>query len=154
MLDLAPMRSASIIAIDGDNGAGKSDLARELCQILNGTHIEFDELLLQNGAPYIEQLKKAELIGRIESCENFPIILDGVLMLDVLDVINKKADHLIFGRYFPPEEREIDRQLPATADLPRNKLTREIVIYYRNRSPWLKADQTYELRRSITSARS
>lgn len=146
-LDIDRMRSASIIAIDGDNGAGKSELAKELRRILNGTHIELDEFLSGNGAPFLEQLDKEKLVGHIESSANFPIILDGVLMLDVLDAIHKKADHLVFGKRLGPEGREIDRYLPATADLPRSKLTREIVIYYRHRSPWLRADQTYELRR-------
>lgn len=152
-LDLAPMRSASIIAIDGDSGAGKSELADELCRKLNGTHIEIDRFLSGNGARYLEQLDKPGLIDRIESSLNSPIILDGILMLDLLDAVGKKADHFVFGICLPPGGREIDRYLPANADLPKNKITRELVIYYRNRSPWLKADQTYELRCGITRTR-
>lgn len=148
-LDLAPMRSARIIAIDGDNGAGKTCLASELCRDLNGTHVELDKFLAKDGRPYIEQLDKAGLIDRIESSMNFPIILDGVLMLDVLDAISKKADYLIFGRTYSLGERTLDRYLPPTVALPRSKLTREIAMYCRRRSPWLKADQSYSLHHGI-----
>ena len=152
-LELAPMRSAFIIAIDGDNGAGKTELAKELCRILNGTHIEFDQLLSRDKRHYVEHIDKSRLFDHIESSLNFPIILDGVKMLDVLDSINRKADHLIFGKAFFLGKRTLERYLSPTVALPRSRLTREIAIYYRDRSPWLKADQSYELHHNITSAR-
>jgi hypothetical protein len=146
-LDLAPMRSASIIAIDGDNGAGKTRLAQELCRDLNGTHVEIDQFLSGNGTPYLEQIDKLGIVNCIEYALNFPIILDGVFMLDVLDAIGKKADYLIFGRYISRNGREVDQYLPANTSLPKSPFTKQLVTYYRNRSPWLIADQTYEMRR-------
>ncbi len=139
-IDTALMQSASIITIDGDTGAGKSSLGKELAQRLGGEHVEVDSFLLGNREPYLKQLNKEDLTAHLEAIRQHPIIVEGILLLDVLDNLQIRADYLVFAKKFINGQREQDKYLLYPDWLPRAQCAREIAEYYRRQKPWLKAN--------------
>ena len=137
-IDPSPLRECAIIGIDGDQGAGKSTLALELCSMLGGSVIELDELLHQNGRPYVEQIHKERLRSQISSTAK-PVIVEGVLLLDVLDLLDLQPDCLLFAKKELHGCWEYEQYLRPSVSLPKAKLTREIAEYYRRRRPFERA---------------
>jgi len=92
---LTPDRLPLLIAIDGADGCGKSSLASWLAWQLGMPAIQLD-LYLTSLDPVqwrTEDLSRV-VAKRIE--RNRPVIVDGVLVLDALDKIGRKADFLVF----------------------------------------------------------
>jgi uridine kinase len=92
---LTPNRLPLLIAIDGADGVGKSSLASWLAWQLGMPAVQLD-LYLTNLDP-IHWLT-ADL-GRAISRRldrGRPVIVDGVLALDALDQIKRKADFLVY----------------------------------------------------------
>jgi hypothetical protein len=91
---LTPKRLPLLIAIDGMDGVGKSSLASWLAWQLGMPAVQLD-LYLTSLEPI--QWLTADLqraISRRLDCGR-PVIVDGVLALDALDQIGRKADFLI-----------------------------------------------------------
>lgn len=93
---LADLRHAKLVAVDGENGSGKWQLARDLIDQIGGSHIQVDDHLdtPSNGRKYIQQVKFSELKNVIEASKA-PVFVDCFIALDVLDQIGIKPDLLL-----------------------------------------------------------
>lgn len=125
VMDLASFRCCRVIGIDGDNGAGKSSLAREINDALGGTIVSVDDFLLGNGQPYLSQVDFARLSTTLDAAA-VPIIIEGVLLQDVFHRLGVSADYIVFARC----EYE---------GLTMYGNSVEIGEYYGRRSPWRTA---------------
>lgn len=97
VLDLAYFRCCRVIGIDGDNGTGKSTLAREINAALGGTIVSVDDFLLGNGQPYLSQVDFARLSTTLDGAAA-PIIIEGVLLQDVLHRLGVSADYIVYAQ--------------------------------------------------------
>ena len=131
-VDVTRLRSCRIIGIDGDNGAGKSTLANELSQRIGGSVISVDDFLLGNGDAYLSQLNMPNISKAIEAAEE-PIIVEGMLLLDVLDRIGLTPDFMIFAKCEFEGPIMYGRQ-------------RDICDYYKRRKPAEEAQLIVTLR--------
>jgi uridine kinase len=92
---LTPNRLPLLIAIDGADGCGKSSLASWLAWQLGMPAIQLD-LYITDLHPIrwrIDDLARV-VAQRIDGRR--PVIVDGVLVLDALDNIERKADFLVW----------------------------------------------------------
>jgi uridine kinase len=92
---LTPNRLPLLIAIDGADGVGKSSLASWLAWQLGMPAIQLD-LYLTNLHPlqWLTPDLKRVVDRRLD--RERPVIADGVLVLDALAQIGRKADFVIF----------------------------------------------------------
>jgi hypothetical protein len=91
---LTPNRLPLLVAIDGADGIGKSSLASWLAWQLGMPAIQLD-LYLTSLEPVqwlTADLQRAVSRRLDREC---PVIVDGVLVLDALDQIGRKADFLV-----------------------------------------------------------
>jgi 2-phosphoglycerate kinase len=93
---LGPDREPLLIAIDGPDGVGKSSLASWLAWQLGMPSVHLDLYLIRGSRPLkwmtaeIDRLIQARLnLGR-------PLIVEGMLVLDVLDQIRRAPDFLAY----------------------------------------------------------
>jgi Cdc6-like AAA superfamily ATPase len=141
-LDYSKLAICTRIIIDGDPGSGKTTLAEKLASKLGIRFISFDDFLLENGAPYCEQIKYEAL--RREILGHPKLIIEGVCALKILSKIDVFFDCHIFikqlngiigwemGDYLTvPQRRE-----------PKSKLTKEVVKYYRDFKPFENPNQS------------
>src|SRR5687767_9560378 len=92
---LAKLRSCAIIAIDGDQGAGKSSFARQLKECIGADIVSVDDLLVGSSAPYTSQVQSSALKHRLSSAR-LPVVVEGVCLLDVLESIEATPDVMFF----------------------------------------------------------
>jgi ABC-type cobalamin/Fe3+-siderophores transport system ATPase subunit len=124
------------IIVDGDNGSGKTTLAKEMAAALNAKVVSLDDHLLENGDIYWNQIKYEELASEIVSAGP-RVIIEGVCVLKVLEKIKVNHDYHIFvKRYNGFLGWEYEQYLDERAKLPRSKLSRDIVVYYRGYKPF------------------
>jgi hypothetical protein len=95
---LGPDRLPLLIAIDGPDGVGKSSLASWLAWQLGMPTVRLDLYLIRNSTPL--QWRTDEVARAIDSRlgREYPIIVEGVLGLDVLDQIGRQPDFLAYVR--------------------------------------------------------
>lgn len=132
-LDITSLRGCAIIGIDGDNGAGKSTLAKEIQVALGGMIVEVDNFLLGNRQPYLAQLDFPRLAEVVRTAKVAPIVLEGILLLDVLDKLDIQSTFLIFSKL-------------EWVGMNRYGAPAEITEYYHRRSPWRAAHLVVTLR--------
>jgi hypothetical protein len=130
-LDFSPYQHCRIVGIDGDMGAGKSTLAREINAAIGGTIISVDDFLEGNGQPYLSQLDFGRLSKALSGATP-PIVIEGVLLQDVLHRLGLSADCTVFAR------REYE-------GITMHGSSAEISEYYRRCSPWRTAQQLVTL---------
>lgn len=135
-IDLAPLRGRKIIGIDGDQGSGKSTLALELREALGGNIIELDTYLLGDNRPYVSQLQIGRVKNLLSPNQQEPQIIEGVMLLEVLELLGITADALIFAKLVQEGSWQYKDFLRPRVNLPKARLTREIAEYYRSRKPW------------------
>jgi hypothetical protein len=128
----------SRIIVDGDPGAGKTTLAKEMATKLGARLISLDDdkYLPGDGRPYLEQLDFKALQGDI--LKSGPkVIIEGVLALKVLDRIALQHDYHIFMKRLDGclgwrfGEYSDERVKP-----PKDPFWREIVQYYKEWKPF------------------
>lgn len=93
--DLYPWRKYTI-AVDGVDGSGKSTLSRFLAWQLGMPVIETDLYIAANGSEpkyHLEDLKKAVAARHNEGR---PLIIEGIMVLNILEKINLTPDFLIY----------------------------------------------------------
>jgi hypothetical protein len=92
---LTPQRLPLLIAIDGADGVGKTSLASWLAWQLGMPAIHLD-CYLEEGRPI--RFKTPEFARVVESRlgNGRPALVEGILVIDALEQIGKKADFLIF----------------------------------------------------------
>jgi hypothetical protein len=158
-----------IICIDGDDGAGKTRLAKKIINNINNYyHINIDNYLIKNRGRYFKEIKFSDLKQEIYKLKekNKQFIIEGVVLLKILKKIKIKQDLLIyvfeeqddFDDYFNKQEkfkqislkeiiklREIDlKKLKGIIkDYKINGLDKELITYKKQFNPAEKADVIY-----------
>jgi uridine kinase len=119
---LTPNRLPLLIAIDGADGWGKSSLASWLAWQLGMPAVQLD-LYLTNLHPIRWLAGDLQRVVGRRLDRDRPVIVDGILALDALGQINRRADYHVFVKgesrtRLAPQiaEYQTRRQLPETAD--------------------------------------
>src|SRR6267142_1066831 len=90
------MTDKSCIIVDGDNGAGKTNcVAPMIANILGATIVSVDKYLLENGAPYLDQIKYDDLLASIIGSSP-KVVVEGLCMLKVIARIKIVHDYHVF----------------------------------------------------------
>lgn len=141
-----------VIAIDGDQGAGKTtDLAKQFHKALGGEVIDMDSYLelSYDARPYLEKLDLDKARQDIISSASVPKIIVGVLLLDMLEKLEIKQDLLVFAKLIDDGVWSYQHYIGQRARIPKSSLTREIAEYYNRKKPWEHANFTTTLFRYI-----
>jgi uridine kinase len=120
---LTPNRLPLLIAVDGADGIGKSSLASWLAWQLGMPAVQLDLYLITGRQPIQWMTEDLERVVAHRLARKQPLIIDGVLALDALDQIKRKADFVVFvtgnieSRITSQvEEYRSRRKLPERAD--------------------------------------
>jgi adenylate kinase family enzyme len=129
----------SCIVIDGDPGAGKTTLAKEMAGVLRAKVISFDDYLpedLEDKRPYSEKLNYVTL--RRDILQAGPkVVVEGVLALKILDKIGVRYDYHIFIKRFDGSFGwRFAEYLEENAKAPIDEFWQEIIQYYKERNPF------------------
>lgn len=104
---------ASVIAIDGFPGVGKSTLAASLSALLTIRAVHLDDYLAHESLGFTDHLRYDALQCALE---HRPVIVEGVCMLDVLDRLDLRPDQFIYLQA-PFAERRLDRSHPLVREV-------------------------------------
>ena len=94
---LGPNRAPLLIAIDGDDGVGKSSLASWLAWQLGAPAIHLDLYLIRDSDPIrwrnddLRRIVSTRLVLHAK-----PLFVEGILILAALAIIERKADFLVY----------------------------------------------------------
>ena len=122
-----------LIGIDGVNGSGKSALAAWLSWQLNMPAVHLDLYLVQGSNPLT--WRTGDLARALDARRSLsrPVIVDGILLLNALDAINRKPDFLVFV------ERD-QRKSTAEKDEYQSPMEKRLADYFLQREPKTRAD--------------
>jgi hypothetical protein len=105
--------NASLIALDGLPGAGKSTLAVKLSALLNVRSVHLDHYLVRNSPGFIDHL---DYQGLRHALSGRAVIVEGVCMLDVLDRMGLRPDQFVYLRA-PTSARYLDTSHPLVREV-------------------------------------
>lgn len=92
-----PFSLTGTIAMDGNDGVGKTTLAVALRRLIGGTVISVDDYVAKNQGMYVPFLRAFELRAAIEgACA--PRIVEGVCLVSALEKAGHDPDVLIYVR--------------------------------------------------------
>lgn len=99
---LGPDRRPLLIGIDGRDGAGKTHLANWLAWQIGAPAVHLDLYLVRTEAEHVPLSWRtddlaATLAARLDH-ERRPVVLEGVLLLDAMNVIGRSVDFLVYAR--------------------------------------------------------
>ena len=143
-IDTSKLSSCQRIIIDGDDHSGKSPLARKIATELRAKVISLDEYLCEDGRPYCDQIDY-ESLQRDISASVQKVVIEGVCMLKILAKINVSYDYHIFTKRIMFDKSAYDEYLDERIPLPKSKLARDIVQYYREFKPFDKCHEIQTL---------
>jgi hypothetical protein len=124
------------IVIDGDPGAGKTTLAKEMASDLSARRISIDDYWAGNGDAYLLQLNFDALRNDILNGDSKTII-EGICVLQVMTKIEVGHDfHVFIKRLNGFVGWELESYLNPKSTLPRSKSDRDAVQYYREHKPF------------------
>jgi uridine kinase len=137
---LGPDRKPLLIGLDGRDGHGKTSAACWLAWQLGMPAIYLDLFLRRNEVPAPIGWRSDDLSRCLAARNDQPIIIEGILLLDVMDGLNKSLDYLIFvEKVDPPHPR--DRSLDDDLVDPREfALSNQVSRYFHRRVPLARAD--------------
>ena len=107
-------QGADLIAIDGSFGVGKSTLARALASRLQVKAVHLDDFLIRRRGAYLKNLRLMQLtkcIGRGRR-----LILEGICVLQVLELVGRKPDSLVYVKRMTSSARPKDGGSPEFVD--------------------------------------
>jgi hypothetical protein len=93
---LGPDRNPLLIAIDGADGVGKSSLASWLAWQLGMPTVHLDLYLIRGSRPLKRRTDEVDRLIQTRLNLGRPIIVEGILVLDVLDQISRSPDFLAY----------------------------------------------------------
>lgn len=98
---LGPNRAGLTIGVDGPDGVGKSSLASWLSWQLGTPTVHLDLYIVRNRKPGRPLEWRTEevtrIIGaRIDAAMPRPVVVEGIILLDVLGAIQRTADFLVY----------------------------------------------------------
>ncbi len=96
LMDLVSSGNYSVIAIDGNDGVGKSTLADALSKKFGYKHINLDNFLSKKKGGYLKYLNFKNIEAEVRKRSNKKIVIEGVLMKKVLEEINVDPDMFIY----------------------------------------------------------
>src|SRR5580704_50031 len=130
------MADKRCIVVDGDNGVGKSRyIAPIISRILSASIVSVDQYLLENGAPYLDQIRWDELKADVLA-KSPTVVIEGLCMLSVMARIQIPYDYHIFVKRFQNAHWENEHWLETRAKEPKSKTTRDLVNYYKACKPF------------------
>jgi hypothetical protein len=109
---LSPKRCPLLIAVDGPCGVGKSTLASWLCWQLEMPSAHLDLYLIRDTDPQRWRTDDLQRVINARIDNGRPVIVEGVLLLDVLAQIDRSPDFLIYIR---GESTDLDEDIAALA---------------------------------------
>jgi hypothetical protein len=121
------LSDASLIAIDGLPGAGKTTCAARLSALLTIRAVHLDDYLRRDCIGFTEFLRYEDLR---RSLWGRPVIVEGVCMLDVLDRLELRPDRFVYIKV-PFANQHLDQSHP---------LIREVSAYTDRLQPAEEAD--------------
>lgn len=86
---------AGTIAIDGNDGVGKTTLALALQTAIGGTVVSIDEFVVENRGGYVPYLRSSEIKAALDQGMR-PAIVEGVCVLAALECVSHQPDVLIY----------------------------------------------------------
>ena len=93
---LGPNRSPLLIAIDGPDGVGKSSLASWLAWQVGAPSVHLDLYLNRDSKPLSWKVAELRRIVGTRVGGGQPVVVEGVMILDALTAIGRKADFLVY----------------------------------------------------------
>jgi pantothenate kinase-related protein Tda10 len=93
---LGPNRLPLLIAIDGPDGVGKSSLASWLAWQVSAPAVHLDLYLNRDSKPLSWRTEELRRIVGTRLGRGQPVVVEGIMVLDVLTAISHKADFLVY----------------------------------------------------------
>jgi hypothetical protein len=93
---LGPNRRPLLIAIDGPDGVGKSSLASWLAWQFGMPTVHLDLYLIRGSRPLKWRTDEVDRLIQARANLGGPVIVEGILVLDVLDQISRPPDFLVY----------------------------------------------------------
>jgi hypothetical protein len=84
--------ASSLVAIDGHDGSGKSFLSSQLATILSWPVVHLDDFVEREQGGFVEHVRYDDLAPKLSPR---PLIVEGVLVLDVLHRLSIEAGYLV-----------------------------------------------------------
>lgn len=130
-----PARWSRII-IDGDPGAAKTSLAKDMASQLGANRISLDDYLQGNGNDYLLQLDYARVRKDILDGGS-KVLIEGICLLKIMAKIRIGYDfHIFVKRLNGFVGWELESYLNPKSTLPRSKADKDAVQYYRECKPF------------------
>jgi pantothenate kinase-related protein Tda10 len=124
-----PNRRPLLIAIDGPDGVGKSSLASWLAWQLEMPSLHLDVYLVRDSKPQRWRTDDLERAIRSRLDLGRPVIIEGVLLLDVLEQIGRAPEFLVYV------QREDENEEQGVSDLHKS-----LIDYRLRRKPERRAN--------------
>lgn len=127
--ELKPWRTYTI-AVDGRNYSGKSSMARFLAWQLGMPALETDMFLVRGSQPARYEYDQLKKLIETRHSKNWPVIIEGIKILETLELLQVRPDFLIFMK---------NTGVEATGGL-----SSQITVYLQKYCPELKAHFVFE----------
>ena len=87
-----------IIVIDGEAGAGKTTVAKNIALSLSAYHVEIDKYLDHNMGGYVRFIDHVNLRSGVMDAldKGEPLIIEGICVLEIMKEINLQYDILVY----------------------------------------------------------
>jgi dephospho-CoA kinase len=156
----------NVVGIDGTDGVGKTQLAKDI-EKLGYKRISLDDFLKRESGGYFKFINFETLIKSIKQASESPIVIEGLLLRKILEKLSLTTNYYIYitdnvwiydwleeyqGKYYGLHiddivinvEREINRLnriiSPGSKPYKMGSLRKEIYEYSYEYKPWEEAD--------------
>ena len=137
---LGPEWRPMLIGFDGRDGGGKTSAASWLAWQLGLPAIHLDLFMQRTEFEGPIKWRTDDIARCLESRGARPMVVEGVLLLDVLSAVQRTADILVFVEKIEPQhsrDRSLDDDLIDTREF---SLSNQISRYFERRKPVTLAD--------------
>jgi len=86
-----------VVAIDGRDGVGKTTLGRYLAWVFNISLIETDLFMIEGTGSVERWTTDIDRIVRLRLRKPRPVIVEGVMLLELFETIERQPDFLIYA---------------------------------------------------------
>ncbi len=151
ILDLSKFRKSPVlIGVDGNDGVGKTPLAKKLSLLLSVPIVSLDEFLPEQGNGVFVPSLKVDLIHQRLATRHQTFLIDGICLLAAAKRCGFNVDKLIYvknistydGHWYDEHELYPDQGPNITADY-LTDMKKEIIRYHAEYKPDKKADYEF-----------